>query len=169
MPSMPRPARTNAPSRMRGARVCGFSVACASRAPSSRSPPRPKLATSGFSSTSDTCLLLTWRRQPALGPDSGPRVANHSTTRTRMAPPHAAQGSDQRAIDEIVRAFFDLFTNRSGATPNLRAIFDLCLPEAVISKCVASSPVVTSLEAFIAPREALLSDGSLTDFHEVEV
>jgi hypothetical protein len=86
-----------------------------------------------------------------------------------MAPPHAAQRSDQRAIDEIVRAFFDLFTNRGGVTPNLRAIFVLCLPEAVISKCVASSPVVTSLEAFIAPREALLSDGSLTDFHDVEV
>lgn len=67
-----------------------------------------------------------------------------------------------------MRAFFHLFSNRGGVRPNLRAIFDLCIPEAVLSKCVSSTPEVTSLEAFIAPREALLSDGTLTDFEEVE-
>jgi len=86
-----------------------------------------------------------------------------------MSPLSVALSDDQRAIDELVGTFFELFTNRGGVTPNLRAIFDLCVPEAVISKCVASPPMVTSLEAFIAPREALLSNGSLTDFHEVEV
>ena len=86
-----------------------------------------------------------------------------------MSPPHEALSEDRRAIDVIVRAFFNLFTKRDGKTPNLRAIFDLCVPEAVISKCVTASPDVMSLEAFIAPREALFSDGALTDFHEEEV
>ena len=86
-----------------------------------------------------------------------------------MTPQHAAHNTDQQAIDELVQAFFNLFTNRSGATPNLRAIFELCVPEAVIASCANAAPKVTSLEAFIAPREALLSDGTLTDFHEVEV
>lgn len=79
-----------------------------------------------------------------------------------------APGVDQQAIDELVRAFFDLFSNRGGAAPRLRAIFDLCIPEAIIAKCVSPVPEVTSLEAFIAPREALLSNGTLTDFREVE-
>ena len=78
-------------------------------------------------------------------------------------------GTDQRANDELVHAFFDHFTNRGGATPNLRAIRDLCLPEVVIAKCVTSPPEVMSLETFIAPREALLSNGTLTDFQEAEV
>lgn len=72
------------------------------------------------------------------------------------------------AIDELVRAFFDLFSNRGGITPRLRAIFDLCIAEAIIAKCVSSTPEVTSLEAFIAPRVTLLSNGTLTDFQEVE-
>jgi len=86
-----------------------------------------------------------------------------------MTPRHAPLDNDQRAIDELVRAFFDLFTNRGEVALNLDAIFELCIPEAIISKCVGSSPVVSSLEAFIAPRQALLSDGTLTDFQETEV
>lgn len=75
---------------------------------------------------------------------------------------------DEQAIDALVGAFFNLFSNRGGVRPDLRSIFDLCIPEAVISKCVCSTPEVASLEEFIAPREALLSDGTLTDFQEVE-
>src|SRR6478735_9448698 len=86
-----------------------------------------------------------------------------------MTPRHAPLDNDQRAIDELVRAFFDLFTNKGEVALNLDAIFELCIPEAIISKCVGSAPVVSSLEAFIAPRQALLSDGTLTDFQEVEV
>jgi hypothetical protein len=75
---------------------------------------------------------------------------------------------DQHAIDELVAAFFRLFDNRDGATPNLRGIFDLCIPEAVIAKCVPPAPEVMSLQSFIAPRQELLTNGTLTEFHEVE-
>ncbi len=76
--------------------------------------------------------------------------------------------NDQRTIDELVAALFRLFSNGHGVTPNLRAIFDLCVPEAVISKCVPPAPEVMSLESFIAPRQELLTNGILTDFEEVE-
>jgi hypothetical protein len=75
---------------------------------------------------------------------------------------------DQRAIDDLVRAFFGLFSNRDGLAPNLRAIFDLCIPEAVIAKCLPPAPEVMSLQSFIAPRQELLTNGTLTDFEEVE-
>lgn len=85
-----------------------------------------------------------------------------------MSSQHSLLSEDRRQIDDLVRAFFSLFSNRDGVTPRLRALFDLCIPEAIISKCVSSTPEVMSLEAFIAPREALLSNGTLTDFEEVE-
>jgi hypothetical protein len=72
--------------------------------------------------------------------------------------------NDQRAIDDLVAAFFGLFSNRGGVTPNLHAVFDLCIPEAVICK----PPDVMSLHSFIAPRQELLTDGTLVDFEEVE-
>lgn len=76
--------------------------------------------------------------------------------------------ADHDAIDAIVRDFFELFTNTGGRTPSLRAIFDLCIPEAIISKCVATAPEAMSLEAFIAPRAKILTDGTLVDFREHE-
>lgn len=75
---------------------------------------------------------------------------------------------DKRSIDRLVDSFFGLFSNRGGARPNLRAIFGLCIPRAIISKCVAPTPEVFTLEEFITPREALLCNGTLTDFQESE-
>jgi hypothetical protein len=75
---------------------------------------------------------------------------------------------DECALDALVAAFFALFSNAGDATPNLRAIFDLCIPQAVISKCVTSPPEVFTLESFIGPRQELLTSGALTGFEEVE-
>ena len=85
-----------------------------------------------------------------------------------MSSHHAVTDKDRQTIDVLVRAFFGLFSNRGGVRPDLRAIFELCIPEAIISKCVAPTPEVMSLESFIAPREVLLSNGTLTDFEERE-
>lgn len=76
--------------------------------------------------------------------------------------------ADHEAIDALVRDFFELFTNTAGRTPNLRAIFELCIPQAIVSKCISPAPEVMSLEAFIAPRAMILTDGTLTDFREHE-
>jgi hypothetical protein len=83
-----------------------------------------------------------------------------------MSPPD--ESNDRRAIDDLVGAFFRLFSNRGGVTPNLRAIFDLCIPDAVISRCVLPAPEVMALDAFIAPRQELLTSGTLNDFEEIE-
>jgi len=76
--------------------------------------------------------------------------------------------TDQQSIDDLVERFFALFSNRDGAVPDLRRIVDLCVPEAVISKCVGAVPEVMTLESFLAPREVLLTNGTLTEFSEVE-
>ena len=76
---------------------------------------------------------------------------------------------DRFAIDDLVRAFFAVFDNRAGRRPRLEALHELCLPECVIVKSGAEGPVIYGLEAFIAPRAALLTSGELTEFYEEEV
>lgn len=79
-----------------------------------------------------------------------------------------ACAGDERSIDELVGRFFALFSNRGGALPALRAIYGLCIPQAVITKCTPSGPEVMSLDSFIAPRDVLLKGGTLVEFHEFE-
>lgn len=79
-----------------------------------------------------------------------------------------SQHEDLHEIDELVRAFFSLFTNRGGITPNLAAIFELCLADAVIAKCVSPEPEVMTLSEFVAPRQTILTNGTLVNFEEVE-
>ena len=78
--------------------------------------------------------------------------------------------SDDRAeIDACVGAFYAVFENRGGRRPRLGALHDMCLPECVITRVGTEGPAVCGLEAFIAPRAALLTGGELVEFHEEEV
>jgi hypothetical protein len=80
-----------------------------------------------------------------------------------------SEQDDRRDIDELVRAFFAVFDNRGGRRPRLGALHELCLAECVVTKGSAEGPTVCELEAFIAPRAALLTRGELTEFCEEEV
>jgi hypothetical protein len=78
--------------------------------------------------------------------------------------------SDDRAeIDARVSAFYGVFENRGGRPPRLSALYELCLPECVITRVGVEGPAVCGLEAFIAPRAALLTGGELVEFHEEEI
>ena len=71
-------------------------------------------------------------------------------------------------IDQLIASFFGLFNNREGHRPDLAGVRELFVPEGLIAKCVNSTPEISTLENFIAPRQKLLSGGTLTDFEEVE-
>jgi ribosomal-protein-serine acetyltransferase len=71
-------------------------------------------------------------------------------------------------IDQLIRSFFALFNNRGGSRPNLAKVRELFVREGLIAKCVASTPEISTLDDFIAPRQELLSGGALIDFEEVE-
>jgi hypothetical protein len=76
---------------------------------------------------------------------------------------------DHAAIDLVMDAFFQAFGNLGGVRPPLDRLRDLLLPEALIVKQGAAGPEVYGLESFIAPRERMLTDGTLTEFQEEEV
>jgi len=71
-------------------------------------------------------------------------------------------------IDRLTDSFFDLFSNRDGVRPDLGRIFDLFVPNGLIAKCTGPDPEISTLHEFIAPRQELLTNGSLTDFSESE-
>lgn len=69
-------------------------------------------------------------------------------------------------IDNTIEHFFSIFDNRDGKIPDfsqLRALFSSC---AVINKCDGGQLESMSLDDFILPREALLTNGTLTNFCE---
>src|SRR5438270_13722853 len=75
---------------------------------------------------------------------------------------------DKAAIDETTARFFNAFTNRGGAIPDVDCLRELFIPEAVIIKNVDGSAVLYDVGSFIEPRRAILTDGSLIDFCERE-
>lgn len=80
-----------------------------------------------------------------------------------------AGSGDRAAIAGIVREFFAAFTSGLDSTARLDALRDLFLPGAVIVKTCGGEPTVYDVDGFIAPRQALLSGGALTDFREWEL
>lgn len=78
--------------------------------------------------------------------------------------------SDVKAeLDHLMHAFLGAFTNTGGGRPNVDAVREVFIPQGLIIKNVEPEPVVYDLDAFIAPREKILTDGTLTEFSEWEV
>ena len=75
----------------------------------------------------------------------------------------------KKAIDALTRRFFDAFTNKDGAHPEVASLRHLLIPRALIVKNVGSTPEYFSVDDFIAPREKLLTDGTLVEFSEEEL
>ena len=79
---------------------------------------------------------------------------------------------DLEEIRELVRRFFAAFTSAStsgaGAEVDLGqdALRQALLPQAIVVSTGGKGTTVYDVESFIAPRRALLTDGSLVDFSE---
>lgn len=78
--------------------------------------------------------------------------------------------SDAKAeLDRLMAAFLGAFTNTGGSRPNLDAVREVFIPQGMIINNSGDEPVIYDLDAFIEPRERILTDGTLTEFSEWEV
>ncbi|MFI5730767.1 DUF4440 domain-containing protein [Kribbella sp. NPDC051587] len=73
---------------------------------------------------------------------------------------------DQTALNELIRRFFDAFVSGPDCEERLDALPELFIPQAVIVRTCGSEPLAYTVDEFIAPRRALLTGGTLSDFHE---
>jgi hypothetical protein len=78
----------------------------------------------------------------------------------------ADEATDRATIERMVDAFFGAFVSGPGCAERMDLLRGLLLPRAVIVRTCGPEPAVMGVEEFIAPREALLTGGSLTDFRE---
>ncbi|MEE1752894.1 GNAT family N-acetyltransferase [Streptomyces sp. SP18CS02] len=75
----------------------------------------------------------------------------------------------QAELDRLMRVFVGAFTNTGDTRPDLGVIRDVFIPEGRIIASAGGEPVVYDLDAFIEPRQRMLTDGTLTEFREWEV
>ncbi|MEU9982928.1 GNAT family protein [Streptomyces sp. NPDC050856] len=84
--------------------------------------------------------------------------------------PGEASGSRvQTELDRLMSVFVGAFTNTGGSRPDLGVIRDVFIPQGRIIANVGDEPVIYDLDAFIEPRQKMLTDGTLTEFREWEV
>lgn len=74
--------------------------------------------------------------------------------------------SDHDDIAGLVEVFFAAFTSGPDLAQRMDALRAAMLPSAVVVRTCGQTPAVYDVEGFLAPRYALLSGGSLTDFRE---
>lgn len=77
--------------------------------------------------------------------------------------------ADRDAIRRLVSSFFAAFTSGPGCAERLDALRRMFLPQAVIVRTCGGEPVAYGVDDFIAPRQALLAGGALSDFGEWEL
>ncbi len=72
------------------------------------------------------------------------------------------------AIEALVAAFYAAFDNRETTAPSLETLRAIFCDDARITRVAGDTVDSWTLDAFVAPREALLRSGRLVDFHEWE-
>lgn len=89
---------------------------------------------------------------------SGPRVPAHWMYCPVMS---------KKEIDALTAEFFGAFDNRGGTAADVARIHRLVIPGGVIVKTGPDFTAYT-VDEFVEPRERLLADGRLAEFHEWE-
>lgn len=68
----------------------------------------------------------------------------------------------------LTAGFFDAVTFAPGERPDYHAIRDLFIAQGLLIKNIGE-PEITTVDEFIAPRQALVDSGELTEFEEGEL
>ncbi len=88
---------------------------------------------------------------------------------TGRSPLDNGAANDLEAIADITRTFFAAFVSGPDCAESLERLRHVLLPEAVIIRTGGDVPAVYGVDSFIAPRQALLTGGTLTEFSEWEL
>lgn len=77
--------------------------------------------------------------------------------------------TDRALINQLTKSFYKLFTNTGNQQADWNLIYELCIKEAVIIKKIELNEEIFTLLSFIEPRKQILTDGTLTEFEEMEI
>ena len=82
---------------------------------------------------------------------------------------HLEHSSVKAELDRLTIKFFQAVSFEPGEVPSYASIAALFIERGLLIKNVGSAPEISSVQVFIAPREALVRSGTLTRFHEAEI
>ena len=75
----------------------------------------------------------------------------------------------KRELDALAAAFFEAVSFEPGGAPPYQNIHGLFITAGLLIKNTASTPEISTVAQFIAPRQALVDSGALTRFKEWEL
>jgi hypothetical protein len=75
----------------------------------------------------------------------------------------------KRELDALATAFFEAVSFEPGGAPPYQNIHGLFIAAGLLIKNTASTPEISTVTQFIAPRQALVDNGALTRFKEWEL
>ncbi len=75
----------------------------------------------------------------------------------------------QAEVDRLVHAFFEAVSFEHGSKPHYLRIRQLFIDDGLLIKNSGAVPEISSLDAFIKPRQASVDSGELTRFFEAEL
>jgi len=78
-------------------------------------------------------------------------------------------GDAMTQIASLTDAFFRAVSFQDGGRPEYSRIHELFIDRGLLIKNSADPPTVSTVEEFIAPRQALVEAGQLTSFREAEL
>lgn len=79
------------------------------------------------------------------------------------------QEAVKRELDALAAAFFQAVSFEPGGAPPYGSIHGLFIDAGLLIKNTASTPEISTVAQFIAPRQALVDSGALTRFKEWEL
>jgi hypothetical protein len=104
---------------------------------------------------------------------TGRRRAAHCTeacpTSVSAAAPLRIMTAAENELRALMATFLQAVSFEPGAAPEYASIRELFTPHGLLINDSGERPEVSGVEAFIAPRQALVDSGALTAFKEVEV
>ncbi len=74
-----------------------------------------------------------------------------------------------KELERLASEFFRAVSFETGETPSYQIIHTLFIEQGLLIKNVGLTPEISSVREFIEPRQALISSGTLTRFHESEL
>ena len=79
------------------------------------------------------------------------------------------KSENETEIDALIETFYRVFDNRGAHTPSADALRNLFAAGGRITRVSSGAIEQWTVDEFIAPRIALLTNGTLAEFHEWEV
>jgi hypothetical protein len=82
---------------------------------------------------------------------------------------HQTIVNDKAKINTITKQFFDVFNNTNQRQPDWTTLDKICIDKIIIIKKTGLTETISDLAGFIEPRRGILTNGTITNFEEIEL